>query len=52
MDIDQPDEAQPSTSQSRGRGTVPIDDAHPFELETYIANYSGVQPLSNAYTRH
>ncbi len=42
MDIDAPEEnAQASTSQPKRSFTVPVDDAHPFDLESYISNYSG-----------
>ncbi|KAF8915348.1 G protein pathway suppressor 1 [Mucidula mucida] len=41
MDIDQVDDTQPSTSQSKHQLIVPVDDAHPFDLEGYVANYSG-----------
>ncbi|KAK0460584.1 26S proteasome subunit RPN7-domain-containing protein [Desarmillaria tabescens] len=42
MDIDVPEEnTQASTSQPKRSFTVPVDDAHPFDLESYISNYSG-----------
>ncbi len=44
MDVDAPEELLlPSTAPKSGRRstTVPVDDAHPFDLEGYIANYSG-----------
>ncbi|KIY73824.1 hypothetical protein CYLTODRAFT_416481 [Cylindrobasidium torrendii FP15055 ss-10] len=41
MDIDQPEDVQPGTSQPRRPSTVLVDDAHPFDLESYISNYSG-----------
>ncbi|KAH8827133.1 26S proteasome subunit RPN7-domain-containing protein [Flagelloscypha sp. PMI_526] len=39
MDIDIV-EAKPSFSSSR-RSFVPVDDAHPFDLDSYISNYEG-----------
>lgn len=45
MDVDAPEELLlTSTIPKSGRRntTVPVDDAHPFDLEGYIANYSGV----------
>ncbi|KAK0447207.1 26S proteasome subunit RPN7-domain-containing protein [Armillaria borealis] len=42
MDIDAPEEnTQASTSQPKRSFTVPVDDVHPFDLESYISNYSG-----------
>jgi hypothetical protein len=42
MDIDQIEEAQAAAPlQPRRTFTVPVDDAHPFDLEGYISNYSG-----------
>ncbi|KAK0484432.1 26S proteasome subunit RPN7-domain-containing protein [Armillaria novae-zelandiae] len=42
MDVDAPEETtQASTSQPKRSFTVPVDDAHPFDLEGYISNYSG-----------
>ncbi|KAG7445325.1 G protein pathway suppressor 1 [Guyanagaster necrorhizus] len=42
MDVDAPEEnTQASTSQPKRSFTVPVDDAHPFDLESYISNYSG-----------
>ncbi|KAF4579650.1 hypothetical protein EYR40_000174 [Pleurotus pulmonarius] len=44
MDVDAPEELLlPSTAPKSGRRstTVPVDDTHPFDLEGYIANYSG-----------
>lgn len=44
MDIDD-DYTQPvSTSPSTSRIFAPIDDAHPFDLDAYISNYSGAHP--------
>ncbi|XP_006455086.1 hypothetical protein AGABI2DRAFT_209370 [Agaricus bisporus var. bisporus H97] len=37
MDVDLPDE----TSRSTKPTFVPVDDAHPFDLEAYISGYSG-----------
>jgi len=48
MDVDRVDEPGPSTSNpnvAQKRLTVPVDDAHPFDLESYISNYSGAYPL-------
>jgi hypothetical protein len=41
MDIDIV-EAKPSFSSSR-RSFVPVDDAHPFDLDSYISNYEGIR---------
>ena len=44
MDIDIIDEEMPQIYSSKAAGKrprVPVDDAHPFELETYISSYSG-----------
>lgn len=42
MDIDQIEEAQAAAPiQTRRTFVVPVDDAHPFDLESYISNYSG-----------
>ena len=44
MDVDRIEEAQQGPSKpSNIRRTlvVPVDDAHPFDLESYISNYSG-----------
>lgn len=38
MDVDMAD-AQPS--QHGKQVGVPVDDAHPFDLESYISNYTG-----------
>jgi COP9 signalosome complex subunit 1 len=43
MDIDVEDAAQSSRSASRKPFTVPVDDEHPFDLDSYISNYSGMQ---------
>lgn len=48
MDVDPIEEVEMSyrgeTSSSRGHGAVIIDDAHPFDLDTFISGYSG-EPL-------
>jgi hypothetical protein len=51
MDVDPVEEvemayhgSQTEASSSRAYGAVIIDDAHPFDLETYISGYSG-KPL-------
>lgn len=31
----------PASTYNRKYAPVPVDEAHPFELENYIANYSG-----------
>ncbi|KAF9484272.1 G protein pathway suppressor 1 [Pholiota conissans] len=42
MEIDQIEEAQAAAPQTTRRAlVVPVDDAHPFDLESYISNYSG-----------
>ncbi|KAF8153316.1 26S proteasome subunit RPN7-domain-containing protein [Crassisporium funariophilum] len=44
MDIDRIEEAQQgssSTPPTRRTIVVPVDDAHPFDLESYISNYTG-----------
>ncbi|KAL0945917.1 hypothetical protein HGRIS_012200 [Hohenbuehelia grisea] len=47
MDVDIPDQISALISQlpqgtgKRTHRTVPVDASHPFELETYIANYTG-----------
>jgi COP9 signalosome complex subunit 1 len=58
MDVDEDTVQQSTSSQlpSRTRIIVPVDDAHPFDLEGYISNYSGSYPglsyleHSNSYT--
>jgi hypothetical protein len=42
MDVDIPEENGQSSSQYiRRPHFVPVDDAHPFELDGYISNYTG-----------
>ncbi|KAG5651159.1 hypothetical protein H0H81_009651 [Sphagnurus paluster] len=44
MEIDDEHQQSPSTStrpQPSKKATAPVDDAHPFDLEGYISNYSG-----------
>ncbi|KAF7366739.1 PCI domain-containing protein [Mycena sanguinolenta] len=42
MDVDIPEETgQSSTRQTRKAQLVPVDDLHPFDLDSYIANYTG-----------
>ncbi|KAF4613096.1 hypothetical protein D9613_010813 [Agrocybe pediades] len=48
MDIDRPEDisTQPSTPTATATGQtkkmiLPVDEAHPFELDSYISNYSG-----------
>ncbi|KAJ6588304.1 G protein pathway suppressor 1 [Mycena capillaripes] len=44
MDVDIPEESQTgqsSTQHSRRPHLVPVDDLHPFDLDGYIANYTG-----------
>ncbi|KAJ6613626.1 G protein pathway suppressor 1 [Mycena sp. CBHHK59/15] len=42
MDVDIPeDNGQSSTHYNRRSHFVPVDDAHPFDLDSYISNYSG-----------
>ncbi|KAF7439841.1 hypothetical protein PC9H_000178 [Pleurotus ostreatus] len=44
MDVDAPEDLpQTSTAPKSGKRhtIVPVDDAHPFDLESYIANYTG-----------
>jgi hypothetical protein len=33
--------SQTEASSSRAHGAVIVDDAHPFDLDTYISGYSG-----------
>ena len=52
MDVDIIDEEMPQiyTSKAAGkRPRVPVDDAHPFELETYIGSYSGSLTPNRVY---
>lgn len=45
MDIDTIEEAQASgatASTTKKPIVAPVDDAHPFDLEGYISNYTGV----------
>ena len=45
MDIDRVEETQhgSSSTQATKRQTVlPVDDTHPFDLESYISNYPGL----------
>jgi hypothetical protein len=42
MDIDRVEEHSVSSPR---RVLVAVDDAHPFDLDSYIANYSGEQQL-------
>lgn len=49
MDVDPIEEVEMSyhgetSSSSRGHRAVIVDDAHPFDLETFISGYSG-EPL-------
>lgn len=50
MDIDDDNQTQPSSSQAQPqpqpsrRIIAVVDEAHPFDLESYIANYSGSYP--------
>ena len=46
MDVDEDTTQQSTSSQlpSRTRIIAPVDDAHPFDLEGYISNYSGTCP--------
>ena len=42
MDVDQVEEPQTQeASAPQKRMALPVDDAHPFDLEGYISNYSG-----------
>lgn len=46
MDVDiTEDNAQSSSSQPSSRRHIiaPVDDAHPFDLEGYISNYTGLR---------
>ena len=47
MDIDVPEEIQQSSSSypSSRHIVAPVDDAHPFELDGYISNYTGKSAL-------
>ncbi|KAJ2966808.1 hypothetical protein NUW54_g13699 [Trametes sanguinea] len=48
MDIDEIDEgsqqhgSQMNLQRTAGKRRVLVDEAHPFELETYISSYSGM----------
>ncbi len=51
MDVDPIEEvemtyhgSQNEASSSRAQGVILVDDAHPFDLDTYISGYSG-EPL-------
>ena len=46
MDVDEDITQQSTNSQLPGRTRIiaPVDDAHPFDLEGYISNYSGSCP--------
>ncbi|KAI0088210.1 G protein pathway suppressor 1 [Irpex rosettiformis] len=39
MEIDEPELAGPS--KGKKQATIPVDDAHPFDLEAYISSYNG-----------
>ena len=44
MDIDRVEETQHSSSSTqpmRRQIALPVDDAHPFDLESYSSNYTG-----------
>ena len=44
MDVDQIDSEIPNqyaSQQPRRRVARPVDDVHPFDLDTYIASYTG-----------
>jgi hypothetical protein len=44
MDVDPIEEVEMTyheASSSRAQGAVVVDDAHPFDLDTYISVYSG-----------
>ncbi|KAJ7507157.1 26S proteasome subunit RPN7-domain-containing protein [Mycena galericulata] len=42
MDVDIPEETgQSSTHYDRRTQIVPVDDLHPFDLDSYISNYTG-----------
>jgi hypothetical protein len=47
MDMDYDDDYQTalraSTADKRAAPPVVVDDAHPFDLDAYIANYSGAR---------
>ena len=44
MDIDRVEETHGSSSTQPARRQIvlPVDDAHPFDLESYISNYTGL----------
>ena len=44
MDVDAIDAEIYPTQQPRRRQARPVDDAHPFDLDAYIAGYSGQSP--------
>jgi hypothetical protein len=58
MDMDIEDEALVNNlknlNESRPLALVFVDDAHPFDLEAYIANYTGMitlfMPIIRTYT--
>ncbi|KAI0826182.1 PCI-domain-containing protein [Irpex lacteus] len=41
MDIDEPEVQIVGSSKVRKLNAVPVDEAHPFDLENYISSYSG-----------
>ena len=42
MDIDRVEDGSSSTQPTRKQIVLPVDDAHPFDLESYISNYTGL----------
>jgi hypothetical protein len=45
MDVDVPEETgQSSTHYAKRAHFVPVDDLHPFDLDSYISNYTGNNP--------
>src|SRR2546422_880687 len=44
MDVDLTDEQVAAAAQQQAKrpSVVPVDDAHPFDLESYISGYTGM----------
>lgn len=57
MEIDSIDEGevvalQSQKSAGKRPSILPIDEAHPFDLEAYISGYKGTFPISLSIPRH
>jgi COP9 signalosome complex subunit 1 len=42
MDIDISEDIPQTSSSTARKLVVPVDDAHPFDLDAYISNYTGI----------